>query len=544
MAMCLVDWAKHLGALGILTGTDDEADAFKLLHHIIRLHAAPCPSSSEDEACAVLDSADLDGIAKYIETVKPQNIICMVGAGLSTAAGIPDFRSPGTGLYANLQRYNLPEPEAIFHLDYFRRSPDAFYDLARELWPTGKKYVPTRAHHFLAMLQRRGQLLRCYTQNIDMLEQLAGLPEEKIIAAHGNFARAHTLDGKEVPVQELEAAVFEGIEACRALEQKHGSLVKPDIVFFGESLPSRFHRGIQEDFPKCDLLLVLGTSLAVAPFNTLIRRVPSTCPRALFNREPAGLAEPAVPGGPRVRGGFKFGTDASGKARDVFIGGDCDQKVQEFCDRMAWGAELEQISEESLRSLGFDARSRKLVPAVAGPPAGEQRAQPFERVVVHVEDRVEFSQHEGFISAGGDLLIETMTVTDAMAQAVLLPGCKGFTFEGDPRSGKVEVFFKDKWDLGDRGWTSYRMERKEADTESTAAPSDRSSQAVASSSPRREGEGRPGASPRSWSLSAGASRSRSPRRHALGSGAPGSVPAGLSRGPYLPQEPFDCDETN
>lgn len=68
----------------------------------------------------VLDELTLEGVARYIQSDMCKNIICMVGAGISTSAGIPDFRSPGMGLYANLQKYNLPYPEAIFQIDYFK----------------------------------------------------------------------------------------------------------------------------------------------------------------------------------------------------------------------------------------------------------------------------------------------------------------------------------------------------------------------------------------------------------------------------------------
>ena len=83
-----------------------------------------------------LKSRCIKGLADWILTSPCQrNIIVLAGAGASTAAGIPDFRSPGTGLYDNLQKYNLPTPESIFSLDYFRKAPDAFYELARDLWP-------------------------------------------------------------------------------------------------------------------------------------------------------------------------------------------------------------------------------------------------------------------------------------------------------------------------------------------------------------------------------------------------------------------------
>jgi len=343
----LGDLMARLGAAGLLAQCRDEEEALDMLRHVIAMSggiasSSYSSSSEEEQERGILNSSDLEGLAQYIEQKDPRNVICMVGAGLSTAAGIPDFRSPGTGLYDNLQRYNLPKPEAIFDLGFFRESPNAFYHLAKELWPTGKKYMPTRSHYFLAMLEKQGRLLRCYTQNIDMLEQLAGLSEEKVIAAHGNFAKAHTLEGKEVPVAELEAAVFHGIDACRDLEKKYGALVKPDIVFFGESLPENFHKGMQADFPHCDLLIVLGTSLAVAPFNQLIRKVAPMCPRVLVNKEPAGLARrPGVNGDvSNIRGGFRFGPT---ELRDVFLQGDCDTSVQQLCERLGWADALESI---------------------------------------------------------------------------------------------------------------------------------------------------------------------------------------------------------
>src|ERR1700754_5350784 len=108
------------------------------------------------------------------------------GAGISTSAGIPDFRSPDTGLYANLARLNLPYAEAVFDINYFRNNPLPFYTLAHELFPG--KFRPTITHAFIKLLHQKGKLHRCYTQNIDTLERMAGVPDFKIIEAHGSFA--------------------------------------------------------------------------------------------------------------------------------------------------------------------------------------------------------------------------------------------------------------------------------------------------------------------------------------------------------------------
>ena len=220
----------------------------------------------------LLPSFDADGVAQGLREGRFQNVVVMCGAGISVAAGIPDFRTPGTGLYDNLQKYDLPNPQAIFEINYFKERPSAFYHLARELFPG--TFAPTPTHYFIKLLHEKGLLLRCFTQNIDSLETLAGLPEDKMVAAHGNFDSAHCVEtGKEVPTAEVKEAIMAGEEGWQAMRERHGGLVKPDIVFFGEALPPRFSEMLRQDMPKCDLLIVMGTSLAVQPFASLVGAV-------------------------------------------------------------------------------------------------------------------------------------------------------------------------------------------------------------------------------------------------------------------------------
>ena len=130
--------------------------------------------------------------ASYITTRKPKSVVLCVGAGISTNSGIPDFRTPGTGLYSNLQALKLPYPEAVFSLQYFRQDPEPFYTLAQSLYPGS--YKPTLTHTFMRLLQDRGILLRVFTQNIDTLERIAGVTGENIVEAHGSFATSRCID--------------------------------------------------------------------------------------------------------------------------------------------------------------------------------------------------------------------------------------------------------------------------------------------------------------------------------------------------------------
>ena len=162
----------------------------------------PKPADGTAPPSPLLRTFDLAGVAEHIRARDCRNIIVMCGAGISVSAGIPDFRTPGTGLYDNLQAYDLPSPQSIFELEYFRERPDAFYLLAREMWPDN--FQPTPAHHFVALLHTKGLLRRCFTQNIDSLEARAGLPADLTIAAHGNFDGCHCIEtGETVPLGEV-----------------------------------------------------------------------------------------------------------------------------------------------------------------------------------------------------------------------------------------------------------------------------------------------------------------------------------------------------
>ncbi|KAK0202078.1 class I sirtuins SIR2 family protein [Desarmillaria ectypa] len=280
------------------------------------------PRKTSKSSFRVLKGNDIKAVAEYIKSKDCRNIIVMLGAGVSTSAGIPDFRSPKTGLYANLARLNLPYPEAVFEIGFFRQNPVPFYTLAQELYPG--KYRPTLTHSFIRLLASKRLLQTCFTQNIDTLERRAGVPDHKIIEAHGSFASQRCIDC-HTPYDGLK--MKENIRNKEiAFCEKCRGLVKPDIVFFGESLPDKFIHAIPS-VKMADLLLIIGTSLTVHPFASLAGLAEPLCPRVLVNLEKVG--------------------DLGRRPDDVLLLGKCDEVVRDLCRELGWEEELMSFWEET-----------------------------------------------------------------------------------------------------------------------------------------------------------------------------------------------------
>ncbi|XP_071809246.1 NAD-dependent protein deacetylase sirtuin-3, mitochondrial-like [Asterias amurensis] len=296
-------------------------------------------SSAAGSASHVCKS--LDDVARWILMKKCQNIVVMAGAGISTPSGIPDFRSPGSGLYDNLQQYNIPFPEAIFDIDFFHRDPRPFFTLAKELYPG--TYRPNYVHYFVRMLHDKGLLLRMYTQNIDGLERMAGISSAKLVEAHGTFASStctrcdQKYDGEETKVEIMS----DKIPRCK--QRSCTGKVKPDIVFFGEDLPKRFFYYLK-DFAQCDLVIVMGTSLEVQPFAGIINSARGYIPRLLINREAVG----------------PFARPRSSRFNDVTVTGDLVECVQRFARILGWKAALQELIEEHQIRLDEEYGPRKL----------------------------------------------------------------------------------------------------------------------------------------------------------------------------------------
>lgn len=182
----------------------------------------------------------------------------LTGAGVSVAAGIPDFRSPG-GLWSRFDPMRVATAEAI---DRHPRQVWAFLLAARDVV---QKARPTPAHEALARLEAAGRLTAVITQNIDNLHQAAG--SRNVIEFHGGMGRyhCHACRAGHDPARALtlgEGDIPWRCEAC-------GGVVRPDIVFFGESIPLDALRKSGQVALAADFLLVAGTSGEVAPANAL-----------------------------------------------------------------------------------------------------------------------------------------------------------------------------------------------------------------------------------------------------------------------------------
>ncbi|XP_053211746.1 NAD-dependent protein deacetylase sirtuin-1-like [Panonychus citri] len=227
----------------------------------------------------------LDDVVDLIRNCS--NIIVLTGAGVSVSCGIPDFRS-ANGVYARLRKVfpDLPDPQAMFDIQYFKEDPRPFFKFAKEIYPG--QFQPSIAHKFIKLIEEQNKLLRNYTQNIDTLEKAAGI--EKVITCHGSFATATCMRcGYKTNSDAIKADIFaQNLPLCPECPEDSEPLpvIKPDIVFFGEGLSDEFHDSMALDKDKCDLLIVMGSSMKVRPVALIPNAIPPDVPRVLINREP------------------------------------------------------------------------------------------------------------------------------------------------------------------------------------------------------------------------------------------------------------------
>jgi NAD-dependent deacetylase len=188
------------------------------------------------------------------------SVVALTGAGISVPSGIPDFRSPGTGLWENV------DPMEVAHIDAFRRDPATFWKFYGNRFQTLEDKEPNDAHRALAELEERGVLDAVVTQNIDRLHRIAG--SQRLVEVHGTIDHSSCLScGAQFPLADVRARLgsdAEGVPRCDC-----GEPLKPDVVLFGEFLPEG---ALEEAFSLAagaDVLLCIGSSLEVYPIAQL-----------------------------------------------------------------------------------------------------------------------------------------------------------------------------------------------------------------------------------------------------------------------------------
>ncbi|KAF8736062.1 hypothetical protein AX14_000936 [Amanita brunnescens Koide BX004] len=275
-----------------------------------------------------------------------QRVVILTGAGISVSCGIPDFRSKD-GIYASLKAngaYDLDDPQQMFDISYFRENPFVFYSFASKIYPSN--FVPSPCHRFIKLVEDKGKLLRNYTQNIDTLETLAGV--QRVLQCHGSFATASCLQcrrrvqGAEIEVDIMRHRVplctvcnvptpstssTRGKKPKKKKKDKWDSdveeesdipdyppgIMKPDITFFGEKLTDDFDRSLEADRESVDLLLVIGTSLKVAPVADILTHLPHSVPQILINKTPIRHINP-----------------------DIILLGNADDIIMHLCSKLGW----------------------------------------------------------------------------------------------------------------------------------------------------------------------------------------------------------------
>lgn len=194
---------------------------------------------------------------KLVELVMgAHHIVAFTGAGISTPSGIPDFRSPESGLWDRV------DPMKVASILGFRQNPQAFYDWVKPLAVLTRQAKPNPAHHALVTLERMGKLKAVITQNIDMLHTRAG--NRVIYELHGHMRTMTCIscfgrfDAEPIMDDFLEKTVAPRCHECNGY-------LKPDVILFGEQLPWRELQGAKDAARASDLMIVVGSSLEVAP---------------------------------------------------------------------------------------------------------------------------------------------------------------------------------------------------------------------------------------------------------------------------------------
>jgi NAD-dependent deacetylase len=187
------------------------------------------------------------------------NVVALSGAGISTPSGIPDFRSTDSGLWDNA------DPMEVASLSAFVRDPQPFYTWFRPLLAILLAAAPNPAHQALARLEAAGRLKAIVTQNIDDLHRKAG--SRTVYELHGHVREVSCMQCAQIEPAQLLMDQF--LQDGRIPHHYCGGVLKPNVIFFGEMLPRGEYAASVLALQQADLVLVVGSSLEVAPASEL-----------------------------------------------------------------------------------------------------------------------------------------------------------------------------------------------------------------------------------------------------------------------------------
>jgi len=182
--------------------------------------------------------------------------VVLTGAGVSTSSGIPDFRSPGDGLWGKI------DPLEVASLNSFRYNPEKFYRWMRSFAQKIVSAQPNAAHYGLTRLEQSGYINTVITQNIDALHKKAG--SQDVLEVHGTLETLTCVscyrkyEGRVFIEPYIEEGMIPYCPNC-------GNILKPDLMLFGEQLPAKIWLRAVEVSRNCDLMIVAGSSLEVLP---------------------------------------------------------------------------------------------------------------------------------------------------------------------------------------------------------------------------------------------------------------------------------------
>ncbi len=204
-----------------------------------------------------------DSIARAAALIRGSTgVYALTGAGMSTESGIPDFRSPGTGLWEKVDPIKTSSAEVLYS------NPRLFYETGFARFACIAQADPNPGHFALARLEKLGFLKGLVTQNIDGLHVKAG--QKKIWEVHGHLRTGYCLScHRRYPFQELVQQVE--LKRLPPVCRSCSGMLRPDVVLFGDPMPELFFEASNIIGSKCELMLVVGSSLVIYPVADLPR---------------------------------------------------------------------------------------------------------------------------------------------------------------------------------------------------------------------------------------------------------------------------------